>query len=392
MRCLWITRQDPRPADSGELIYSHGLLRSLAGQPGIAITVLAHRAKKESDDDPGISWQLHGSIPGGRWKSLLSPLPADAFRLGNPVQRGELIRLARERWDWVVIDQAACAWVLGLLGKDTRVAYIAHNHEASVRKQVADDKGGSLPMRAALKWDAWKYGRMELSLARRASLISAITPRDADAFRRDAPGTPVIVLPPGYEGAIPDGPPRTIGGDTPRTVVLAGAFEWIAKRRNLEGFLRAADGPFRKAGIAFEVVGKADPGWFASLAARYPWARFTANVPSVAPYLDKARMGLIPEALGGGFKLKALDYIFRGLPLASVEAALSGVPVDPAGEAIAAPDPAALAEAVAARIDDLAFLNHAATRALEKCRDAFRWEDRGRDLARALESPATRNP
>ena len=59
----------------------------------------------------------------------------------------------------------------------------------------------------------------------------------------------------------------------------------------------------------------------------------------------------------------------------------------PATEAIAAPDPESLAKAVAAKIDDLAFLNHAATRALDACRHAFRWEDRGELLGRALENP-----
>ncbi len=387
MRCLWITRQDPRPADSGELIYTLGLLNSLAARPGFEITVLAHESAKPCDGGPPVTWQLHGRIPAGRLKSLGSPLPADAFRLGNPIQRAALGRLLRQEWDWILIDQAACAWALPMIPKEAKVAYIAHNHETEVRRQVAADGTGSLPMRLALNWDARKYGRMEAKLCRRADLITAITPRDAAAFRGEVPGTPVCVLPPGYGGEIPAGPPREITAETPRQVVLAGAFEWLAKRRNLEAFLKAAARPFQQAKIRFQVVGKADPEWFAALARQHPWADFTANVPSVGPYLDRARIGLIPEALGGGFKLKALDYIFRGLPLASVEAALSGVPVDPLTEAIAAPDPEMLARDVAAKIDDLAFLNHAARSALEACRDAFHWEDRGATLGRALENP-----
>lgn len=387
MRCLWITRQDPRPADSGELIYTLGLLNSLAARPGFEITVLAHESAKPCDGGPPVTWQLHGRIPSGRLKSLASTLPADAFRLGNPIQQAALGRLLEQKWDWILVDQAACAWALLMIPKGARIAYIAHNHETEVRRQVAADGAGSPLMRVALKWDARKYGRMEAKLCRRVNLITAITPRDAAAFRGEVPGTPVCVLPPGYSGEIPAGPPREITTETPRQVVLAGAFEWLAKRRNLESFLKAAAGPFQKTKIRFQVVGKADPEWFAALARQHPWADFEANVPSVAPYLDQARIGLIPEALGGGFKLKALDYIFRGLPLASVEAALSGVPVDPLTEAIAAPDPETLALDIAAKIDDLRFLNHAATRALEACRDAFHWQDRGATLGRALENP-----
>ena len=39
MRCLWVTRQIPIPADSGELIYSKGLIESLA-RAGADLTVL----------------------------------------------------------------------------------------------------------------------------------------------------------------------------------------------------------------------------------------------------------------------------------------------------------------------------------------------------------------
>ena len=112
MRCLWITRQDPRPADSGELIYTLGLLGALAKQPGLEITVLAHRAGRETAGGPPVTWELHGTIPSSRFRSLASPLPADAFRLGNPEQRQALGRLLAGRWDWIVIDQAACAWAL----------------------------------------------------------------------------------------------------------------------------------------------------------------------------------------------------------------------------------------------------------------------------------------
>jgi glycosyltransferase involved in cell wall biosynthesis len=181
-----------------------------------------------------------------------------------------------------------------------------------------------------------------------------------------------------------------ITDDTPRRVVLAGAFEWLAKRRNLEAFLQAAAPVFPAAGIEFLVVGKADAAWLAGLAARWPWLRQVANVPSVDPYLADARIGLIPEALGGGFKLKALDYIFRGLPLGAIDSALSGVPIDPERDAIVASDLAGLAHAIAARIDDLAFLNAAAQRCLAACREAFDWSARGATLAEALVTGAGR--
>lgn len=389
MRCLWITRQDPRPADSGELIHTLGLLDSLAATGTTEIVVLAHAAPRPAPRELPLRWELHGSIPQGRLPGMISQLPSDSWRLGNRIQRQALRGLlARdESWDWVVIDQAACGWALAEIPAGPRIAYIAHNHEATVRREVAAARGGSPLFRAALTWDAWKYGRLERAIGRRAQLIVAITPRDAAAFTVEHPQTPCVVLSPGYRGPIPAGDPAPITDSTPRRVVLAGTFEWVAKRRNLDTFLAAAAPLFPAAGITFSVVGKADPAWFAALAARHPWATFDANVPSIDPFLSGARMGVIPESLGGGFKLKALDYIFRGLPLAAVEPALSGLPLDPATDAVTAADPAALAAEIVRRIDDPPFLNAAAKRALDSCRNAFHWETRGRELARALSSP-----
>jgi hypothetical protein len=387
MRCLWITRQDPRPADSGELIYSRGLLGALTAQPGMDVTVMAHRAPKPHEHDAaGMSWELYGWVPEKRLRDGFSMLPSDAKRLGNETQMAALMALcSTTRWDWIFIDQAACGWALPYLptAGRTRLVYVAHNHETSLRREVAEATEGSPVMRALLKMDARKYGKLEQSLCEGVDLITAITPQDRERFRQMAPETPVLCLPPGYTGPMVE-TIRPITESKPRRVVLAGAFEWGAKRRNLETFLKAADGVFSQAEIQFSVVGKANESYFAGLAKRYPWAGFHANVASIDPYLQEARIGLIPEELGGGFKLKALDYIFRGLPVAALTPALSGLPIHPAEDVIAADDPTSLVAEIVKRIDDTGFLNAAAASALEACRDKFHWFDRGAVLAEEL--------
>lgn len=387
-RILWITRQDPRPADSGDLIYTLGLLRALADTRRCEVTVLAHRADGDSGEAlPGVAWELPCPVPPKSAACLLSRLPSDAHRLGNPAMREALDALLESGdFDRVVIDQAANAWALDRIPDGLPVIYVSHNHEATVRTEVAASNDGSLPFRIALKLDAAKYAKLEHQLVDASAAISAITPRDASAYQKQAPGKRTRVLSPGYSHGIPDTVPELTSA-TPRRVVLAGTFEWLAKRRNLEAFLAAAEKPFQAGEVAFHVVGKCDPGYFQSLGERFPWAEFHPNVPSMEPHLRDARIGLIPESLGGGFKLKALDYIFRGLPLASIGSALSGLPLKPGADCLAAGSTSDLADAVADRIDDLDFLNRAAASALEKCRDAFHWAERGKTLAKLLESP-----
>lgn len=386
-RLLWITRQDTRPLDSGELIYSGGLLESLAATRQFEISVLAHDAKKSVAEGPDVRWKLTGAIPNTRWKAMFTRWPTDAWRLGNQRSRAALRELLGEgHWDWVIIDQAACAWAMDELARHRerwkKLAYIAHNREAEVRQQVAREGDGPLPMRMALRLDARKYAAMEDRLAAASDLLTAITPRDETLFLQTHPGKRTLCLPPGYVGKPHHGP--EVNAETPVAVVLAGAFEWLAKRRNLDAFLAAAAPVFPSQGIAFTVVGKAPAGYFEGLKEKFPWCSFAANVPSIAPWLDGARIGLIPEALGGGFKLKALDYIFRRLPVAAIRPALAGLPLDPDEDAIVADDQDGLVRAIAAKIHDTDFLSSAAESALEKCRHAFDWKDRGSALAAAL--------
>jgi len=123
MKCLWLTRKYPRPANSGELIYSNGLIRSFAGT-GVDLDVIAH----DNDESPvgdgsesslhvdgdGVKWRLGTPELGSRWASLLTRYPADSWRLKNGGPEKALVNaLAGEAWDAVIIDHAALGWALG---------------------------------------------------------------------------------------------------------------------------------------------------------------------------------------------------------------------------------------------------------------------------------------
>jgi glycosyltransferase involved in cell wall biosynthesis len=117
---------------------------------------------------------------------------------------------------------------------------------------------------------------------------------------------------------------------------------------------------------------------------KFPEVDFVGRVPEMEPYLLNARMGLIVEEFGGGFKLKTLEYIFHGLPLAGLYHAVEGLPLSSPEEILLTPDIESLITGVSATIDDFDRLNYMRRRSLEVCRESFRWEDRGRKLADAI--------
>lgn len=399
MRCLWLTRKYPRPVNSGELIYSDGMISAFA-ETEVELTVIAHDNDERpvgdgsSDsryvDAQGVAWRLGSPQLGGRLGSLVTRYPSDSHRLKNGGPEAALAQALREEsWDVIVIDHAAMGWALESLVKgrngsrQPKLVYLSHNHEAKIRREIAKESTNeSLPKRLALRLDAEKYVRQEEALCAQVDLVTAITDTEVAAYRDQFSNQRYLTLTPGYRGE--RHPNHEITEATPRRVVMSGSFEWIAKRLNLESFLAKAAKPFAEAGIELQIVGKTDEAFRQSIAARYPTVDFVGKVPEMTPYLLDSRMGLIVETLGGGFKLKALDYLFHRLPLAGLRHAVDGLPHTSPEEVLLMDSMPSLIREVIVAVDDVPRLNRMTAASFEKCEAAFEWKDRGRQLHEAI--------
>jgi glycosyltransferase involved in cell wall biosynthesis len=392
MKFVWVTREVPLTPVHGAHSYSNGLLRGLLGAGAVGDLVSYDLPGGSAVRIDGLTQRLSPAPAPPRALSLLTSLPSDAYRLKSKGLARNLEAALQGSPDAVLIDFYAMGWVAPILrrhratapGRPPRLVYVSHQYEQELRAEVARDHVGSPAMRLALSLDAYKAAQLERRLVADCDLITAITERDREKFLQDAPTTPVLTLSPGYEGA--PAPAWRIGPDTPRQVILAGAFNWIAKKRNFRRFLDAAEGPFREAGIKILLVGQAEPDFIAEIMGRSQICAFTGFVPEIAPYLQQGRIGLMPDEVGGGFKLKYLDYVFASLPIATIASQLSDLPIDPTTDVITAPTAAELVTAIVGAIDDFPRLNAMKTRALAACSGAFQWADRGRKLAEALGS------
>jgi hypothetical protein len=107
-------------------------------------------------------------------------------------------------------------------------------------------------------------------------------------------------------------------------------------------------------------------------------------VSEVGPFLAQARIAIVPELIGGGFKLKFLDYIFGRVPVATVDVAAAGLPARLRDDLIIRPDFDGLTSAIIDHIDRLEQLNRLHTAAFEQARSLYRWEDRGLQLQQRI--------
>jgi hypothetical protein len=356
---LWISGRLPAPLFSGDALYTASMIRALA-MSGARVTVVGSYRHEGHvavglDNISGVEWI--GIAPSRRspLASLLTGLPRDAYVLASTELRSMLQRLLIRNWDWIVIDHSNSAGALSSIRearKGAKICYVAHNVEAIVRPQVARESQGGL-RRWAMLLDAEKYRRLELEIVQVADAIVAITPDDAAYFAAYHPN--VHVVPPAFLGEGVEA--RTIDPSTPKSLLLVGSFEWVAKQRNLQKIVEVIQPALAAAGITLNVVGAVPPALKARLIAGRSHLRFHGRVPDVTDLVLLSRGGLVAELFGGGFKLKVLDYAFRRLPIFGLEQALAGMTPEEQSAMFVTTSLETLADVIVHRFEDIDELN-----------------------------------
>jgi len=389
MRCLWISRDIPFPQDAGDRIYSGNLAAALARanvdvhfmgyvQPGV---ILPSDWVKE--------WLVVEGNKRDQRLALLSLYPRIAAMHATPSYYKALEQQLQKQWDAIVLDGYACGFALPLCmrarngSKRPAIIYVSHNHEESLWR----DMFRALPVTSPKRLAAWqnylKIRQMEQSLIKQVDLVSTITQEDAQTYamqRRDYKfHDEPIVLTPGHVGYRKT--QRQITHATPRHVLVMGSFRWVVKQENLRRLIAAADAVFAQHAIVLDVVGDVPPDLLRELNSRVSATRFHGFVDDVSPLLDTARIALVPEVVGGGFKLKLLDYVFGRVPIAAITACTAGLPAELSRYVISCNDLESLVRTVVTRIDDIAMLNLLQNEAYRLAEPLFNWDARGQQLA-----------
>ena len=373
-KVLWISSRLPTPLFSGDALYSAGILKALATTNETSLSVIGTRRTDQPIDDQILSLPSITCVdvppfrPSGLL-SLLSSLPRDAYNLGTHELEQALVRLLKQDWDWIVVDHAYSAGLLPIVlrdQKDALVCYIAHNAEGKIRPEIARSFGNPL-RRIVMQIDAEKYRRLEQRILKVADAVVCITDADATYFRQFA--EKIFIVPPIFLG--PAAPARVIDSNCPRALLLLGSFEWIAKQKNLEVIIDALLPSFRQNGISLNVVGTVPQTIRDRHADQRSHLIFHGRVDDISHLLLSSRGGLVPDLLGGGFKVKVMDYAFERLPIFGLRMALAGTTPEEQSAMFLADNTDGLAKTIVENIDNLDKLNRNQAKLFELFTERF---------------------
>lgn len=391
MKCLWISRYMPHPMDEGEKVYSAMLARAL-GTAGAAVTFLGFGDDGAQPHTRGVNWIAVPGTPRSKASAFLSGMPLAAAVSCTSAYKSLLRDQLRNRWDALVLDGYGSGWALKLCLRASNLSargrpvsvYLSKNHEELLWQNMAREASGGLQKKLALWQNYCKVRALERYVVREVDLVTTITEEDCRSLGARADGKHILTLTPGYSGRVTQH--RTVGRDTPRRAILVGSFRWVVKQENLRRFVEVADPVFRRNGIELDVIGDVPETLLATLRGRSRATRFHGFVNDLEPFLAQARIAVVPEVIGGGFKLKILDYLFARVPVATIESAAAGVHPLIRREMLCADDLGALVELIVAHMDRIEDLNRMQGAAFDHARSLFRWEDRGESFHQAMYS------
>jgi hypothetical protein len=389
MKCLWIARYMPYPLDAGAKVYSAKLAESLAAA-GASVRFLGFGRPGAAPRDCGVEYLSVGSGQRSQVAAMMSRLPLAAAIDATAEYHSLLEEQLRAEWDAIVLDGYGSGWALSRClayvreqsPRRTALVHVSHNHEAAVWGSMAREARGSLLRRAVLWQNSLKVRSLERKIVANVDVLAAISDEDLQALGSALPPEQAVTLTPGYAGPLVS--ERFIGEWTPRRVVIVGSFRWVMKQENLARFVECADPVFHRHDIHLDVVGDVPEELLAELRPRCQATTFHGFVDDMAPLLGQARIAVVPELIGGGFKLKFLDYFFTRVPVATLSAAAAGLPQPLRPLLIAGESLTGLVDSIVANIDRVERLNQQQDRAFHVARTLFRWEDRGVRLKHAI--------
>lgn len=386
-RVLFLSKVYPYPpATAGDAVYSRGVIEALS--QSCKLSVICADSGAQLRETPEIRWKIVGPQRSGRAASVLSRWPLIAWKGATPDYHNALEELLAEDWDAIILDNLGTAHTLPRLERyreakpNTKLVYVSHEYEYPTRRAKYKSYAMSLTKRLLAAFDLEKVRKTEEALLRRCDLVTVINTSDLEPFRKIAPKQNYLPLLPGYDG--PFVQKRQITAQTPRRVLVLGGRRSEQKRQILLDWMAVAYDRLNAAGIEMMVVGDMEDELLTQIRNNYPQAKALGFVDNLEALFASARLGVIADTTGGGFKLRLLTQVFQRLPIVGLRGAIAGLPTPENKGYLTADNLPRLVDLVCDVIDDTDRLNELQEAVFIDCAEAFSWSARSDILARAI--------
>lgn len=326
-RILLITYDNPLTRNTGDSIYTANIIDALS-RITEAIDIIYYDSNTELPVIPDNNnlFAKKFCIP---FKSktifpFIFSLKPSVFvnRQSKEYEEAINIALNSENYDLVLINHFKMGFTIplvkSLIKNNTRIVYISHNVEFLLNKNIA--RNSPLLKKIIYSIEAIKTLPRENLCIQLSDAVTAISEHDAEAFQAIYGLEQVLLLRP-----VLDFEEHDINSQRPwNQAIVAGSFIWPPKLTNLKLLLGANNfNKLHAAGIKVFVVGRADYQVVQEINSTHLNVLMTGQVPTLLPYYAQVRIAMVPERLGGGFKLKVAEAALNKSLMIAIKGAIT---------------------------------------------------------------------
>ena len=176
----------------------------------------------------------------------------------------------------------------------------------------------------------------------------------------------------------------------PRTVLYVAYFGSATNVEALRWYLANVHPIVRQrvGNYRLDVVGRGDLSPF--VAAKDEAVNLAGEVPSVAPFIARSRVGIAPALSGAGFRGKINQYATLGLPTVASPLAASGLAYTDGADIFVAESPELFAERIVSLLTDDRLHEEMSSRAKSTCLKNYSWPGRDETIREIYALPPAR--
>jgi glycosyltransferase involved in cell wall biosynthesis len=223
--------------------------------------------------------------------------------------------------------------------------HFLRNARRTFREPVEDSSRGMLDSRYASEMIR------ELNTYAAADAVLAVSQKEADMIND-------LVADPNLAYAVPDNEdlsPSTVPLKERQGIVFIGCFRHAPNVRAVEylcqEILPRVDSEILARHPVY-IVGDGMDETVRSFGSKLPHVRMVGWVPSVAPYLERARISVVPLLYGAGTKRKLLQALMFGTPAVSTSIGVEGLNLQDSEQVLIADDPVTFADSITRLLKD----------------------------------------
>lgn len=388
MKILYLIPYLPTPPDFGGALRMYHILKHLVAHHEVTVAGFSEYGDRVQFEEAFPELIGHTHFLQRKWEKyhrlnqLLSLFTSHSYWY-NWAQSAKLEKIVRRlvrrgQFDFIIGEFAT----MGHFDLDTDAVRIldAHNVEYDNFRRMRAVKGAPL--------HKWFYNREykkcyseEVQAFKRHDALFVTSRRDGELIKEDAPAPRQYVIPNGVQMDY-FYPSKT--EQEPFSIVFTGAMEYLPNNDGMIYFLEAIFPIIQKRvpQAKVYVVGKNPPPALRKY--QSDSVTITGFVEDVRPYVDQAKVFVVPLNMGSGTRLKVVEALAMKKPVVSTSIGCEGIDVENEKHLLIRDDPAAFAEAVISLFEDRDLRERLITNGYELVKQHYDWSVIGQSIDQAL--------